>query len=137
MRTAYKTAAALFMMAVVSGFPVMLASRRDLKGAVDTSNVSSSDLLAAVVVAVLTAVVAWLVGRATRRYLLGRPDSDSVQIAGMTARARRRRPARSSHRAIASAERREALAGRAARQQQRALDMRPLRSSPERRKSAA
>ena len=75
------------MMADVSGFPV-IASLTDLKGAVDTSNVSSSDLVAAVVVAVLTAVVAWLVGRATHRYL-GRPGSNSLQVAGMTARAAR------------------------------------------------
>ena len=76
------------MMAVVSGFPVVIAALSDLNGAIDTSTVSSSDVVAAVVVAVLTAVVAWIVGRATHRYL-GRPGSNSLQVAGMTARAAR------------------------------------------------
>jgi small conductance mechanosensitive channel len=73
-------AAADGMMAVVSV--------NDLKGAIDTSTVSSSDLVAAVIAAVLTVVVAWLVGRAIHHYL-GRPGSNSLQVAGMTARAAR------------------------------------------------
>lgn len=58
----------------------------DLSGALDTSNVSGTDVAAAVVVAIATVAVAWLVGRLTRRYL-ARPGTGSLQIAAVGARA--------------------------------------------------
>lgn len=71
------------MMAVVG-----IGDLKELEGAIDTSTVSSSDLVAAGIVAALTVVVAWLGPRAIHRYL-GRPDSNSLQVAGMIARAAR------------------------------------------------
>ena len=57
-------------------------------GAVDTTGVTSTDVIAAIVVAVATVVIAMIVGYVTRRRL-SRPDSDTVQLARFAATAAR------------------------------------------------
>jgi small conductance mechanosensitive channel len=60
----------------------------DLEGALDTSDLSGTDVVAAIVVLVATVAVAWLVGGLTRRYL-ARPETSSLQVAALGARAAR------------------------------------------------
>jgi small conductance mechanosensitive channel len=67
--------------------PVM-SGLSDLEGALDTSSVSGTDVVAALVVAVATVAVALLVGRFTHRYLT-RPGTHSLQIAALGARVAR------------------------------------------------
>jgi small conductance mechanosensitive channel len=67
--------------------PVM-SGLGDLGGAIDTSGVSGTDVLAAVMVAIATVAVAWLVGRFTRGRLT-RPETGSLQVAALAARAAR------------------------------------------------
>ena len=72
-------------MSLVMHVPIMIGAS-DLEGAIDTSDVSGTDMVVGAAVAVATIVVAWAVGRATRRYL-SRPDTSSLEIAGLAARA--------------------------------------------------
>jgi small conductance mechanosensitive channel len=60
----------------------------DLTGAIDTSGLSWTDVAAAVLVAVATIAVAWLVGRVIHRRL-ARPETASLQLAALGARAAR------------------------------------------------
>ncbi len=57
-------------------------------GAVDTTGVTSTDVIAAIVVAVATVVIAMIVGYVTRRRL-SRPGTDTVQLARFAATAAR------------------------------------------------
>ncbi len=59
-----------------------------MDGIIDTSEVSNTDVLVAVVVAGVTLVAAAIIGRVTRRYL-GRPDTSSLQLVGLAARSAR------------------------------------------------
>jgi small conductance mechanosensitive channel len=69
------------------GLPLM-SGFGDLDGVIDTSGLSWTDGVAALVVAVATIGVAWLAARLTRRYL-GRPGTSSLQFAALGARAAR------------------------------------------------
>jgi small conductance mechanosensitive channel len=73
-------------MMVFVGRILLLIEFTDVDGIIDTSEVSMSDILVAIGVVLATVVVAALIGRATRRYL-GRPDTSSLQLAGLAARA--------------------------------------------------
>lgn len=75
------------MMGVVEGVPVAFGVS-DVQGVIDTSQVSTTDVVVAAAVAVGTVLVAWLVGRVTRRYL-SRPGTSSLQLAALGARASR------------------------------------------------
>jgi small conductance mechanosensitive channel len=66
----------------------MMSGLGDLSGAIDTSGVSWTDVVVALVVAVTTIGVAWLAGRLTRRYL-ARPGTSSLQVAALGTRAAR------------------------------------------------
>ena len=60
----------------------------DLSGAIDTSGVTTTDVIAAVAIAVVTLIVALIVGHLTRQRL-SRPDTNTIQLARFGATAAR------------------------------------------------
>jgi small conductance mechanosensitive channel len=69
------------------GLPLM-SGLSDLNGVIDTSGLTWADVVAALLVAVATIGVAWLVGRLIRHHL-ARPGTSSLQFAALGARAAR------------------------------------------------
>jgi small conductance mechanosensitive channel len=67
---------------------LLMSGLSDLNGVIDTSGLSWADVVAALLVAVATIGVAWLVGRLIRHHL-ARPGTSSLQFAALAARAAR------------------------------------------------